>query len=519
MAVNADYAEPVDGRGVSAVLDDLELEMAEITSGRRDRREAAGIESAAQSALRRATTASDTNRAEILVRRAARLTGNYDHAASGSATPAVTFPENLLSPLSGGTGFVSLAQFLSPGISGPGQSSCNVPGPPPLLMPSVAPTSSLPPVYPYAPPAPRHFISLDALGWWVKGDQLPALVTTSPLGTPQGSAGVLGLPTTSVLFGDQTVNGAIRPGGRIQGGVWLDDNADVAIEGSYYALATASTDYAANSTFGPGGTGGPILARPFFNISPSVNAQSSLLVAYPNLVVPGGVITVDGSVQAREASNIQSASAGGRIALNQYTMPVRFFVVGGYRFFNLNESLTILTSSTPGTGLFPSGRLAVIDQFATKNYFNGGEIGLGTVVRRNQLSLSAEARLAMGNMYQQVTIDGRTEAISGGFVAMYPGGLLAQPSNMGKFAQNRFSLIPQIDIKLGYQVLPSMRLTIGYNFTYVTELLRPGEQVDTTVNTTQIAARPLVGPARPQVSFSESSIWLQGVTAGMQFAF
>jgi predicted porin len=228
---------------------------------------------------------------------------------------------------------------------------------------------------------------------------------------------------------------------------------------------------------------------------------------------------VNGSVQVREASNIQSAAAGGRIALNQYTMPVRVFLVGGYRFFNLDESLTVITSSSPGTGMFSAGRLAIFDGFSTKNFFNGGEVGIGAVARRNQWSLAAETRLAMGNMQQTVTIDGRTEAISGGFIAMYPGGLLAQPSNMGTFTRNRFALIPQVDVKLGYQLLPALRLTVGYNFTYVTQLLRPGEQVDTTVNTTQIAASALAGPARPQVLFSESGIWLQGVTAGLQLAF
>src|SRR5262249_14725409 len=159
---------------VTAVLDELELEMAAITAGRRDRREASTIESEARTVLRRTTKASDTNRAEILVRRAGRMTGHAP-SASGTDPSAVTFPGNLIAPLTSSTGFVSLAQFLSPGMSGPDGPQYNLPGPPPLVMPSPPPTSSLPPFYPYAPPAPRHYISLDALGWWVKGDQLPAL--------------------------------------------------------------------------------------------------------------------------------------------------------------------------------------------------------------------------------------------------------------------------------------------------------------------------------------------------------
>ena len=46
----------------------------------------------------------------------------------------------------------------------------------------------------------------DYLAWSVSGDKLPALVTTAPVGTPLGVAGVLGQPTTTVLFGDSSVN-------------------------------------------------------------------------------------------------------------------------------------------------------------------------------------------------------------------------------------------------------------------------------------------------------------------------
>ena len=102
----------------------------------------------------------------------------------------------------------------------------------------------------------------------------------------------------------------------------------------------------------------------------------------------------------------------------------------------------------------------------------------------------------MGNMNEMLNINGQAIAQSGVFSAIAPGGLLAQPTNIGSFSQNRFALIPQVNVKLGYQVLPGLRLTMGYNFTYVTRVLRPGDQVDTTVNGTQIAGGTLIGPAR-----------------------
>jgi hypothetical protein len=64
-----------------------------------------------------------------------------------------------------------------------------------------------------------------------------------------------------------------------------------------------------------------------------------------------------------------------------------------------------------------------------------------------------------------------------------------------------------------------MRVTVGYNFTWISSVWRPGAQVDTTVNTTQIAGLPLIGTPSPQATLNDSSVWLQGLTAGLDFRF
>lgn len=432
-------------------------------------------------------------------------------------------------------GLISLAQYLAPGTTVPPIPTYGTPPalPPPgapvaAPMPVPAPVLGCPPlVAPCVPPPTRHYVNLDALGWWVQGDSLPALVTTSPIGTEQSIAGVLGEPTTTVLFGDQTVNTNARPGGRVQGGVWIDPFQSIAIEGHYYGLATATTNYFASSTFTDGSLTDPILARPFFDANPLVQANSSLIVAFPDfqipILLPPVLVDIDGSVQVQETSRVQSAGGGGRYALGPYTNPTRLFIVGGYRYFSLNEALTIVSTST--TDQFdppfdvPAGYIETADYFSTKNTFNGGEIGMGAEMIRNRWTLGAETRLALGNMAQTLTIDGRTSAIWDVYTASYVGGLLAQPTNIGTFSQNKFALIPQVDVKVGYHVLPALRLTVGYNFTYVSSVLRPGDQVDLSVNTTQIAGLPLVGDPVPAVSMSTSGMWLQGLSAGLDFRF
>ena len=122
--------------------------------------------------------------------------------------------------------------------------------------------ADLPVKAPAAIPAANLFwAEVDLLAWTVKGDRLPPLVTTSPVGTPLLQAGVLGLPTTSVLFGDSSVNGAWRAGGRLRAGYWFDPSRSRGIEASVFGLGDVSTGFNANSATTP------IIARPFFNTS------------------------------------------------------------------------------------------------------------------------------------------------------------------------------------------------------------------------------------------------------------
>ena len=150
--------------------------------------------------------------------------------------------------------------------------------------------------------------------------------------------------------------------------------------------------------------------------------------------------------------------------------------MGGYRFFQLNESLSIISRSSEGLPPFPiRPNITVFDYFSTSNNFNGGDVGLAGEYRSpRRFWFGGEGRLAMGNMQETVKIDGVTTASAAGFTATLPNGLLAQPSNIGSFTQNHFALIPSVDLKVGYHLTPGFRLTVGYNFTYITKVLRPG---------------------------------------------
>ena len=164
------------------------------------------------------------------------------------------------------------------------------------------------------------------------------------------------------------------------------------------------------------------------------------------------------------------------------------------------------------------------DSFRTRNQFYGGQVGLQYEIRKGRWYVDALGKVALGSTHQTVTIDGSTTFIPANSTAIVqPGGLLAQRTNIGHYSQNRFSVVPEVGLKLGYQLKPALRIFIGYNFLYWNNVVRPGDQIDRMVNTSQLPSifgpGQLVGPARPNFSFRQTDFWTHGVSFGLEWRF
>lgn len=345
------------------------------------------------------------------------------------------------------------------------------------------------------------FGSVEYLMWWSKGMHLPPLVTTSDPGTAQANAGVLGLSSTSILFGNQYAGKDLQAGGRATLGVWLDPDHNVAIGGRFFGLGGNTTNFTATSD------GSTILARPFFNAFLGVN--DSLLIGFPNLVA-GGL-----SVQAA-TQNIFGAEAFMEIMMRRETCR-RLDLVFGYQFFRFDDALRIdsrhsVIQAGPGLGT----TFDITDQFRAYNEFHGGQIGMRARMARGCWSIDALGQLGLGGIREQVVINGQTAITppGGGAPAVTPSGLLAQPSNIGSYERSRFTYIPQATINLKYHVHPCLNFFIGYNVIWVGDVAQSGDQVDLQVNLNQ--PQP---PARPQFTFHDRSYWLQGINFGAAWDF
>ena len=351
-------------------------------------------------------------------------------------------------------------------------------------------------------PTGRVWISAEYLLWWTNGDRLPPLLTTSPAGTPLVDAGVLGRPGTSVLFGDDRVNDGVRSGGRFTGGFWLNAAHTTGVEGSYFFLGNQTTNYSIASD------GIPILTRPFFDVL--ANANNSLKIAYPGLVA--------GSFTARETSEFWGTDVYLRHNICCGCC-CRVDLLAGYRFLSLSEGLNIaeVEISTNREDAQFGIPIFINEGFSTRNNFHGGQIGVIAEYAHRHTFVRFVGKLALGGNCRTAALNGTTRA--NGF-APETGGFLALPSNIGRYDSSAFSVVPEVGITLGYSLTQRMRLMAGYSFLYWTNVARPGEQIELTVNTSQppLGDR-LVGQARPNFSFRGSDFWAQGMSFGVEFRY
>jgi Putative beta barrel porin-7 (BBP7) len=355
------------------------------------------------------------------------------------------------------------------------------------------------------------YVRAEYLGWWLKGDNPPALVTTSPGGTAQTAAGVLGQPGTSTLFGGNTIGTGMRSGARIVAGWWLDPTTR--IEGEVFGLGNNNASFNEASS----ASGIPILARPFFNLQ--TGKQDAFLLAFSG--TPG---TSSGNISILERSSFMGAgirALQNLSCVNCCDKQCRWDFIYGFRYLRLAENLTINSSLTAIDTSAPAGTVfTAFDGFKTANNFYGADLGLMSERRNARWSLTTIGRFAIGWTSQTATISGNSSTTQpGGATTTSNGGLLAMPSNIGDYHHAAFTYVPQLELKLGYYLTQNLRLSVGYDLMYWSRVARPGEQISTSVNTSQAGGGTLTGTSGPLFSFHESGLWVQGLSLGGELWF
>ena len=168
---------------------------------------------------------------------------------------------------------------------------------------------------------------------------------------------------------------------------------------------------------------------------------------------------------------------------------LRFHLISGFRYLNLVERLTLDTASQSITP--PADVFRTQDAFDCRNYFYGGQIGGQAEVRWNRVVIRTQAKVALGAMNEVVVTSGRlvTNDFNGfGTTQSFPAGYLAGPTNNGKQSATHFAVIPEVNLNFGYQVTRRVALLVGWSFLYASNVARPGDQIDHTINPSQFPA-------------------------------
>lgn len=384
------------------------------------------------------------------------------------------------------------------------------------LLPGVLPANPLL-LGPTVAAPERFWLRGEYLLWWAEGMRTPPLATTSPAGTPQAQAGVLGESATSTLFGGGEINDGSFDGFRARGGFWLNPTATFGIGLEYFQL------FEENDGFGASSDGTRILARPFFDVT--TDQQTAQLVAFPGVV--------RGDIRVASATRVRSAAGHARASLlpslaapvpmgtfGDFASRERVDLLIGYRYLELEDELRV---SDNLVSLLPAapGTIASRDLFRTDNHFHGAELGVLHYVDWQRLWLESLIKVAVGNNNQSVQISGSSDVTEAGVTDTFTGGLLAQRTNIGTYERDDFTVVPELGVTLGFRVRPRLSLTVGYSLVYFGNVVRAGDQIDTDLNPNLFPpeAVPFTGPERPRFTFRETDFWAHGLSLGGDLRF
>jgi len=336
---------------------------------------------------------------------------------------------------------------------------------------------------------------LEFLLWWPKAHPVPPLVT----GTRNGTAPTLSNPQTMLLVGGRAISNQDSAGGRFTLGWSINEPQTVGVEMRYFFLGSRTLKTTITDI------GNPRLRALGL---PYVNAVTGSDDVFP-LASPGLSM---GSIYATTTTRVQGAEAN-VVANLLDTQGIRVNGLLGYRFLQVHEGLTVeqMRYATTGSG-------TIYDEFVGHNRFNGGQLGLHADLSRGIVFCELTGKVALGQTFEMVRIDGVTTLNN----QRHPGGVFALPTNIGRYTRSAFAVVPEGTFRLGLKFNDAGRLYVGYNFLYLSDVARPGDQLDRTVNPAQIASlNPggtvgMLGPDRPRPMISRTDFWTQGLVIGLE---
>lgn len=393
---------------------------------------------------------------------------------------------------------------------------------------------------------PRLWIKGEYLGWTLRKSPISIpLITSASFSDP--IPGAIGQPGTRVLLGDQKIGMGWQNGFQLSIGTPLINDQSIKIEGSYFLFPKETKKKSLSTSGEPGSSN---FAVPIFDVTGfwglnGVPGETVFILPGPLFDEPG----FEGHFKLKISNLFQGAELNAYLLLRCWSQ-WNIEGVGGLRWVQLQENLSFSAhTGTVANFPFAPGFYNFKDRFKTTNNFFGAQIGLRAQYESLNWFVDLTAKAAFGVLNHRIDIHGSGETLGGnlffataGGVQDLKGGVFAQPTNIGKHTKNTFAALLETNLQAGYQLTSCLEVYLGYTFLVISEIARPGDQIDRKINPTLTgladASRDTLGTGKGPIPFGESGpaeaphgpkkpdfhlktrvFWAQGLTAGIKLLF
>lgn len=348
----------------------------------------------------------------------------------------------------------------------------------------------------------RGSVSVEALYTWFKSSPTPVPVITD---------GYADDPATTVLLGGGSLDPSPSAGFRVTGTWAFDAGRGLEVVGFYIPTRSARRSVSSSGTLDS-----TDLLLSFFDTTTS--AENVTEISFSPL-------------WAGNATETLSSNLGGGELNYTWALPPqggwRVDALAGLRFLQLREDYT-LTTQSPYLPPNPVDIWNTTDQFNTRNRFWGAQVGVRATYDQGPWVGAGFAKVALGSMQQRVSINGSLETNDFndyGATQTFSGGYFALTTNSGDHSRNQFAVVPELGLSVGYRLTPAATIYVGYSFLYASNVVRPGEQINRSVNPTYSLAyggdppvKP-AGAAQPSFGFNTTDFWAQSLALGLSVRF
>ncbi|MBL8825107.1 MAG: BBP7 family outer membrane beta-barrel protein [Planctomycetia bacterium] len=392
-------------------------------------------------------------------------------------------------------------------------------------------------------PWQQVWLSAGYARWWMSDAPFATPLATTGAGD---FAGALGDPDTRILFGDQSLDFGDFNGLRIDAGIWLNQQHTWGLGFGF----TGFNKRTFTTIFDSQTTGPALITRPIFDAQ--AFQQVGNIVSDPASGVSGSLLIENsarfGGFDVHVRNNFW----------NSETLTIDGTI--GYRYFKISEKLYLTQNSAfnggqtpnplgiaqPNTNpdipdefvFVPVNSLLIRDSFETRNQINGLQLGTRAEARLGAFFVNAAGKVTLGVNQQRLNIQGSTSGIidGNGTTLNATGGLLAVGGqsppvdgnttfvgNLGEQSYNQFIVMPELGVQFGVQVTSHARVYLGYEWLYINDVIRPGAQIDQTINPRYVPSNPafgtLAGPNAPNLPRVRNDFVAQGISAGLEIQY